>query len=80
MRTKSKKIRKTQIICFRISEGLNEQLHAIHSRHSINGVKSPQSLCRKWISDVVNGRLVYKNPEQANYDVDLAASKSAQNA
>lgn len=64
---------KKRVISFRLSTKQDLQLGEILKRDPVVGVKSSRQFSRKIVVDFLNGRLVYKNPNDRHVDLDQYA-------
>lgn len=65
------KIPRSKVVSFRLTEEQWEKLKAEFKRVSCQGMKTEQSLARKFVVDAAYGRTVYKNPADRQVDTTL---------
>jgi hypothetical protein len=67
----AKKETKQRVIAFRINTDKGTALDAWHTEHKIINIHSSNTLARKILLDFIDGRLTYKNHEDALIDPSL---------
>jgi hypothetical protein len=73
----AKKIPRTKVISFRLTDEQYDALEAEFKRVPCRGVKSAQRLARKFVIDAAEGRMVYKLSADRERDTTTILAESS---